>query len=210
MMKNVTLKHCYRMENKSCFNLFIILTFGFLIIVNSFADIGDELVITGDIVNIRIGPSIDTDAMIKLLKDHKVIEIQRQEDWVEIETHRKDIKTGWVHESLVAKVTATTTKPPKQKTLSQRRFEHFMQGFNEYNEIIIKQNGALYFLEARDKGKGVIDVIATEAWLNAGREERGISLNEVFKLWSDVVPVGSPMSVIVFDEQGEQHMVMLR
>ena len=197
------------MEKKSCFNLFIILTFGFLFIVNSFAEMGDELVITGDIVNLRTGPSIDTNAPIKLLKDHKVIEIQRQDDWVEIKTHRKDIKTGWVHESLIAKVTATI-KPPKQKTLSQRRFEHFMKGFNEYNEIIIKQNGVLYFSGARDKGKGVIDVIATEAWLNAGREERGNILNEVFKLWSDVVPVGSPMSVIVFDEQGEQHMVMLR
>ncbi|MCZ6803442.1 MAG: SH3 domain-containing protein [Proteobacteria bacterium] len=84
---------------------FIIFSVCFLFITNIFAENGDELTITGDIVNLRSDPASDTDALIKLLKGRKVIEIQRQDDWVEIETHRKDIKTGWVHKSLVAKET---------------------------------------------------------------------------------------------------------
>ena len=189
-------------------------SFCLFFITSSFADTGDELIITGDIVNLRTGPSSYTEAPIKLSQGRKVIEIQRNGDWVEIETHRNDIKTGWVHESLVAKATATVTAitTTKQNTTpsSTKRFKRFKQRFNDQNEVIKKQNGLIYFSEANDKGEGSIEVIATEAWLNAKREERGKSLNEIFKLWSDVVPVGSSMSVIVFDEQGEQHMVMLR
>ena len=49
-------------------------------ITSSFADTGDELIITGDIVNLRTGPSSDADAPIKLLQGRKVIEIQRYLD----------------------------------------------------------------------------------------------------------------------------------
>jgi uncharacterized protein YgiM (DUF1202 family) len=185
----------------------VLFVFCFLVTASSFAATGDELIITGDIVNLRTGPSADAEAPIKLLQGRKVIEIQREDGWVEVETHREDIKTGWVHESLIAKITATAKQ---NRTLSNKRFKRFMQRFNDHNEVIKKQNGDIYFSNVKDKGDGTIEVIATEAWLDAEREERGTSLNEIFRLWSDVVPVGSSMSVIVFDKQGEQHMLMLR
>ncbi len=74
---------------------------------NCIAATGDKLIITGDIVNLRTAPSSSADSPIKLLKDREVTEIKRQHDWVEIETHRKDIKTGWIHQSLLVKVTMT-------------------------------------------------------------------------------------------------------
>jgi uncharacterized protein YgiM (DUF1202 family) len=172
---------------------------------NSFAAAGDELKITGDIVNLRAGPSIGADLLIKLIKDRKVTEIQRQKDWIEIETHRKDIKTGWIHQSLLAK--ATTSSP---NTSSPTRFDTFKQRFDDQNQVTKKQNGVIYFSAVKNKGQGQIEVIATEAWINAQREKRGTTMNTIFKLWSKVVPVGSSMSVRVFDERGEQHMVMVR
>jgi SH3-like domain-containing protein len=172
---------------------------------NSLAAKGDKLKVIGDIVNLRAGPSTSADLLIKLLKDRKVIEIQRQDDWIEIETHRKDIKTGWVHQSLLGKV---ATKSPN--TSSPTRFDRFKQRFDDQNQVIKMQNGVIYFSTVKNKGQGQIDVIATEAWLNSQREKRGATMNAIFKLWSNVVPVGSSMSVRVFDEHGEQHMVMVR
>lgn len=172
---------------------------------NSVAATGDELIVTESIVNVRAGPSTDAEPLIKLLKDRKVTEIQRQDNWVEVETHRDDIKTGWIHKSLLRKKAAAT-----QNTSSPTRFDHFMQRFNDYNEIIKKQNGIIYFTEAKDKGKGEIEVIATQAWISGDSEMRNAELHEIFKLWSDVVPVGSSISVHVLDEQGEQYMLMMR
>ena len=173
----------------------------YLLISNSFAAMGDTLIITGDIVNLRTAPSTDADTPIKLLKDQKVIEIQRQDEWVEIETGRDDIKTGWVHKSLVSNVTTNA---------SSKQFNYFMQRFNEHNETRKNKHDIIYFSTAKDQGDGTIELIATEDWLQADYDQRGQALNTIFKLWSDIVPVGKSMSVIVFDEQGEQHMIMLR
>ncbi len=172
-------------------------------ISNSYAAAGDQLIITGNIVNLRTAPSTDAASPLKLLKDRKVIEIQRQGDWVEVKTNRDDVKTGWIYKTLVRKL-------KKKESTEEKRFRIFKQRFNAYKENIRNKNGIPQFKEVIDKGKGIIHVIATEAWLATTHEVRGVSLNEVFKLWSDVVPVGSSLSVIVLDEQGEQHTMMLR
>jgi hypothetical protein len=190
-------------NNKMQHMLFLLIACGSVSIGNSHAAAGDQLIITGDIVNLRTAPSIDAASPIKLLKDRQVIEIQRQGDWVEIKTNREDIKTGWVYKTLIAKV--------KQKeSAEEKRFRIFKQRFAEYNQNIRNQNGIPNFKDAKDEGAGTIHLIATGVWLAKTHEARGAPLNDIFKLWSDVVPVGSSLSVIVLDEQGEQHSVMLR
>lgn len=183
----------------------IILSLGIMMTINSIAATGDKLIITGDIVNLRAEPSTEADSPIKLLKDGKVTEIQRQNDWVEVETHRKDIETGWVHKSLLTKADLFS-----QNTSSPTRFDRFMQLFNDHNEVINKQNGVIYFTKVKHKGEGQLEVVASEAWLNIDNELRNNSLSKIFELWSDVTPVGSSISVRVFDEQGEQYTLMLR
>ncbi|HIF50892.1 MAG TPA: SH3 domain-containing protein [Thiotrichaceae bacterium] len=191
---------------------FLIVVFFIVISItsNSFATVGEQLIIIGDIVNVRAAPSTNSDTLIKLLKDREVTEIQRQQQWIEIETHRKDIKTGWVHQSLLAKREKKETKKSSRNTSSPSRFDKFMERFNEHNEVVKKQNGIIYFSEVKNKGQGQIEIIATDAWVNAEREERGIIVKTVFKLWSNVVPVGSSMSIRIFDAQGEQHMLIVR
>jgi SH3-like domain-containing protein len=173
------------------------------ITVECIADTGDVLIITGEIVNVRSAPSTESEIIIKLSKDRKVIEIQRKNDWIEIHTNRKDISSGWIHKSLISSVRNTAT-------LNDNRFKKFMQGFKEYNEITKTRNGDIYFTEAKNKESGQLDLIATESWLNAEREVREESFNAVFQLWSSVIPVGKTASARVLDEQGEQHMLMLR
>ena len=43
---------------------------------------GDDLVITGVIVNLRKYPSTDAEILLKLARDRKVVEIKREGDWV--------------------------------------------------------------------------------------------------------------------------------
>ena len=183
--------------------LLLVLACGSVSVSNSHAATGDQLIITGDIVNLRTAPSTDAASSIKLLKDRQVIEIQRQGDWIEIKTNREDIKTGWVYKTLIRKL-------KKKESAEEKRFRIFKQRFNAYKENIMNQNGIPPFKEVMDKGEGTIHIIATEAWLATTHEARGVSLSDVFKLWSDVVPVGSSLSVIVLDEQGEQHTMMMR
>ena len=176
---------------------------------NSFAGTGDELVITGDIVNFRTAPSINAEITAKLPRGSKLIEIQRQGEWVEVETGRKDIKTGWVHETLIFNILETQTKSEHEATLPRDNFNKFMQTFNDQKERITDQVGAVYFANARFKNEVSIDLIATDAWLNAGIEERHNALSKVLDIWSGVNPDANSILVRVYDVQGEQHMTMM-
>lgn len=177
----------------------------------SHAESGDELVITENIVNLRSGPSIETEALAKLALGHKLIELQRNGEWIEVETNRQDINTGWVHQSLVAKADEVSEELIKKKQANKTtRFQVFKQRFEELNKSIEQQNGIIYFSAVREQGKGNVDVIATNEWLQAGRELKQNTLSEIFKLWTDVNPIGRSISMKVYDEKDEQHMVMLR
>lgn len=195
----------YSQKKSLCLSV-IMLLLGMTTMSNSIAATGDKLIITGDIVNLRAEPSTEADSPIKLLKDREVTEIQRQNDWVEIETHRKDIKTGWVHKSLLEKARVMASP----NTSSPTRFERFMVDFNDHNQVLKKKSGVIYFSEAKNKGQGEIELFATEAWMNAEIELRNNLLSEIFKLWGDVTPVGSSISIRVFDTQGEPSTLMMR
>ena len=127
-----------KINNKMQHMLFLLIACVSASISNSHAAAGDQLIITGNIVNLRTAPSTDATTPIKLLKDRQVIEIQREGDWVEIKTNREDIKTGWVYKTLLARV--------KQKeSAEEKRFRIFKQRFSEYN-----QNGITNFKDAID------------------------------------------------------------
>jgi len=176
----------------------------FFYTTSSIAKAGDELVINESLVNMRAGPSAEDEVLLKLKQDRKVTEIQRQGSWVEIETHREDIKTGWIHKTLLSKATIS------KNTSSPSRLDNFMQRFNDMNEVITKQNGVIYFSNVKHIGKGQLEVIATQAWINSNIETRNNTLSEIFKFWSEVSPVGSSISIQVFDEQGDKFTLMMR
>ncbi len=197
--QNYKVKKQYNFQLLACNFIFCL-----MLINTTYADTGDELIVTGDIVNFRAAPSIDAEVLIKLEKDNKVIEIQHMDDWIEVNTQLNDIKTGWIHESLVTRETA------EQDTTSLKRFEQFKQHFDDQNEVINKQNGVVHFSDTNFKNEWSIEVIATQAWLNADLKQQQDTLSVIFKLWSDAVPAGSSVSVQVIDEQDNQHMLMMR
>ena len=174
-----------------------------MLVQHSLAATGDKLIVTSEIINLRAAPSTDAAVLIKLIKNKRVIEIQRQGNWIEVDTQRDDVKKGWVYKTLLKKIA-------EEPSVAEKRYKVFQKRFADYSKAIKKRNGTQYFATTRNKDETTIDVIATEAWLNAGIEERQTTINDVFKLWSEVVPVGLSASVRVLDEEGEQHMVMLR
>ncbi len=64
---------------------------------------GDILYVHVEVVNIREGPSTKDPVVLMLLKGHKLLELQRQGEWVEVDTGRTGGKTGWIHSSFIGK-----------------------------------------------------------------------------------------------------------
>ena len=63
---------------------------------------GDTLVVTGDGVNLRFGPSTNTRVRQRVPRHQQVMELQREGDWVRIEIAGSDGREGWIHGSLLA------------------------------------------------------------------------------------------------------------
>ena len=63
---------------------------------------GDVLVVTGNDVNVRAGPGRDQSVIRQVDGDQRLIEIEREGDWVHAEIVGAEGARGWVHNSLVA------------------------------------------------------------------------------------------------------------
>jgi Bacterial SH3 domain len=66
------------------------------------AEAGDTLVVTGDSVNVRIGPSTNARVKMRVDQHQQVMELQRQGDWVRAEIAGSGGQDGWIHGSLLA------------------------------------------------------------------------------------------------------------
>ena len=58
--------------------------------------------VTGSVVNVREGPSTGFPVVTKLKKGHKLVELSRDGDWVNITLEGTIAKTAWIHASLVS------------------------------------------------------------------------------------------------------------
>jgi uncharacterized protein YgiM (DUF1202 family) len=65
---------------------------------------GDVLMVTGDNVNVRTGPGVDQAVSRQVDRDQRVIEIERDGDWVRAEIEGATGAEGWIHGSLLAVV----------------------------------------------------------------------------------------------------------
>ncbi len=69
---------------------------------SALAAAGDMLVVTGDGVNVRFGPSADARVKMRVYHDQQVMELQREGEWVRAEIAGSGGQDGWIHGSLLA------------------------------------------------------------------------------------------------------------
>jgi hypothetical protein len=63
---------------------------------------GDALTVVGDKVNVRSGPGTEHAVTRQVERDQRLVEIERQDDWVRAEIAGTGGAGGWIHASLVA------------------------------------------------------------------------------------------------------------
>ncbi|NNE37125.1 MAG: SH3 domain-containing protein [Gammaproteobacteria bacterium] len=173
---------------------------------SAFADRGDSLVITGDIVNLRSGPSIESRIVKRLVNDDEVIEISRYEDWVEVATNNKRLDYGWIHDSLMETIDGT----PASSSSENEEFITFRTHFVTFIKKVESQTGITPFTEVEQLDAGSLQLTSSDDWISLDPQQRDNILSEVFDLWRNYVATGLSVLVEVIDENGEQHMMMFR
>lgn len=177
---------------------------------------GDSLSVLGDNVNVRTGPSLKHPVVLKLHKGHTVVEFQRNDEWVKIGEEKTGEELGWIHSSMTGRGTAegSASYSPVIENSTQvaadRKFRKFMTSFAELNAGIKSENGLEFFTKAEDLGSGIIQITATDAWINTTEDNKTDALHVLFNLWAEAAGTGSSIAIHIIDEQGTQHMSMYR
>ena len=58
---------------------------------------GDELTVTGWVVNMRVGPSMNEEIIFHVEKGQRLVEVRRQDNWFLVETGLEENRSGWIH-----------------------------------------------------------------------------------------------------------------
>jgi hypothetical protein len=168
---------------------------------------GDELVITGFIVNLRAQPSKDAAVLLKLKEDITVVEIQREGDWVQVYNEHAGVPTGWVHNSLIVPVSTSNTTAIINHTEAYNRF---MTAYNKLSESWKQIHGVLPFVTVAEYINRKIRITAKTEWLQAERTEREQMVADLFKIWSQIIEPGLTAEIEIVDTNGNKLMSMFR
>lgn len=185
---------------------FVTLVLGTLVSSQVLAAAEDILYVHGNSVNMRGGPSTSNNVVLKFQDGHKLIEIQRKGEWVEIRPYGTSGTSGWIHSSLVrAEPSGRTTR-----ALANSGYDKFIIVFNKLNERVKKEVGYEFFTSAEDLGDGFIQITATDTWLDGSLSDRESNLRTIFQLWDAADESRLPIAVYVIDETGNRRMSMTR
>ena len=202
-----------------------------LLAASALAAIGDALIVTGDNVNVRAGPSADAAIRMRVHSGQQVIELQREGSWVRAEIAGTDGQEGWIHSSLLAaprgaEQTETeappepqpreaTQVPPENQTLPHMvepaagpagdlgELARFRETVSYLNERATTLAGADLFAKVEPGPEGAMRVVTTPTWSNLPPAGRQSYANTLLDRWAATKASAGPAVLQIVDPSGE-------
>lgn len=170
---------------------------------------GDTLIVTGSRVNVRAGPSTDTQVMTQVSRDQQVIERGRRNEWVQVELTDAEGQQGWIHESLLspaaepgtsqANVPEPAASPDAAELAGVRRFQASVDYLNQRAQQVA---GVDLFTGVESAGAGAVQVNTTDAWHTMPPAGQRSYLNTLVARWAAAKGGAEPVSVRIVGPDG--------
>lgn len=204
---------------------------------SALAATGDALIVTGDDVNVRAGPSGDAAIRLRVHSGQQVIELQREGSWVRAEIAGTEGQEGWIHSSLLARPEgapelrepAATPAPepagaaPAAEQPVPLQIEpaaggsgdlgevaRFRETVSYLNERATALAGADLFAKIEPGPEGAVRVVATEAWSSLAPAGRQSYANTLADRWAATKLSPGPAVLQIVDASGEVVMEKTR
>lgn len=197
---------------------------------------GDVLIVTGDGVNVRAGPSADAAVRMRVHSNQQVVELQREGNWVRAEIAGTDGEEGWIHSSLLARpgddeeagVAREPEPPPETAAPSQEQsvplmvepaagpaddpseIARFRDTVGYLNERAAALAGAELFAKIEPGPEGAMRVVATETWSSLPPAGRQSYANTLLDRWAATKASEGPVVLQIVDPSGEVVMEKTR
>lgn len=192
---------------------------------------GDALIVQGDGVNVRAGPSGDAPVRMRVHRHQQVIELQREGRWVRAEIGGTDGQEGWIHGSLLAppvgappadeNAAAPTppAAPPERPEVAEvvplqvepaagpdrglGELAQFRETVSYLNRRALALAGADLFAEVKPGPGGVMRVVATDNWSTLPPAGRQSYANTLLDRWAAAKVSAGPVVLQILDPSGE-------
>ncbi|MGD8387598.1 MAG: SH3 domain-containing protein [Desulfobacteraceae bacterium] len=162
---------------------------------------GDIYYVQVDVANMRQGNSLDYPVIGWLKEGHKLMEIQRKGEWVEVVADWAKGQTGWIHSSIIDKNYVAGQSP----TPESEKFPAFKNAFDILNQKVESTYGKKPFIEVKDLGDGVVQIKASDFWLNDQTD-----INQLYSLLKEMGKSPFPIAIHIVDQDGNRHLSILR
>jgi len=193
--------------------------------VASAAAWADTLRVTGDDVNLRRGPGLETQIVLQVHAGQEAVELDRDEPWVRVRLPDRDLE-GWIYGSLLTPAPetgsgqggpVTVARPPAFDAATSRSagpaeravaapvdhaaIERLRGSIAYINRRATHMAGAGLFAEVEALGPGKVRVVTTDVWETIPAGGRQSYLNTLYLRWA-AVATGGPLRVELVDASG--------
>lgn len=177
----------------------ILIFFIAFVVTEGSADPGDTLFVQGTTVNVRTKPDANASIVMRLNRGHKLIEFGRKGEWINVGIERTGGKDGWILSSLVT----SKFSGNQRSTVINPNFEKFRKAVEALDDSVYRKAGVRFFTRSEYLGDGIVQVTATDTWVNAPASDRQGNLRTLFELWDAAEGSGLPIMVRVVDGSGK-------
>jgi uncharacterized protein YgiM (DUF1202 family) len=158
-----------------------------------------------DIVNLRAGPSDETNIRGRVEQGDEVIELTREGSWVGVRVLPTG-EEGWIFGGLLDTVSQSGLSPAVGA--SDAGFLQLSESFDVLMRRINTQLGYPVVDAVEQTGDGFLRVIPTPQWLlNGSREAHMMAAAAIYQMWKNHQN-SAPVGVVMADGAGEDYITI--
>ncbi|WP_207483933.1 SH3 domain-containing protein [Arenibaculum pallidiluteum] len=165
---------------------------------------GDSYRVSGEKVNLRSGPSEQSNIRSTVSQGDDLLELRSQGPWIGVRVLRTG-EEGWVYSDLVRR-TAASTLGGEAGPVADTGFRQISPGFDQLLAGIGSQLGYRFAGKVERAEGNLLRVTPTQEWLyNTGRDAKLMTVLAVHEMWKSYNN-GRPVAVSLVDGRGSSLM----
>jgi uncharacterized protein YgiM (DUF1202 family) len=158
-----------------------------------------------EVVNLRAGPSDQTNVRGRVEQGDDVIELTREGSWVGVRVLQTG-EEGWIFAGLLETVSQSGLSPGAEG--SDAGFLQLSESFDVLMRRINTQLGYPVVEAIEQTGEGTLRVVPTRQWLRDGsREAHMMAAAAIYQMWKNHQN-SAPVQVVMADDAGEDYITI--
>jgi SH3-like domain-containing protein len=159
-------------------------------------------------VNLRAGPSNESNVRGTVQQGDQVIELSRSDSWLGVRVLRTG-EEGWIFGQLLEPVSRSTLGVGAPAPTEDVGFLRWSEGFNRLLASINADHGYPMAAKVEQPAADLLRVVPTPEWLiNGSRDVHLMTAVAIYEMWKNHQN-GGPVRVVVTDDQGHDYITIV-